>query len=110
MMKAQASELINQSRPLAVIVLFALVGAIIHLAASLSVGENKVAWSIDAQRQQIEELEKVRIEGINKQTASEIESIREWKANQRRQEEARQRAMPSMPDQSQYQRLEDLPE
>lgn len=109
-MKAQASELINQSRPLAAMVLFALVGAIIHLAASLSVGENKVAWSIDAQKQQIEELEKVRIEGINKQTAAEIESIREWKANQRRQEEARQRAMSPLHDQSQDPSMEDLPE
>lgn len=105
MIKAQAGELINQSRPIAAIVLFALAGAVIHLAASLSVGENKVAWSIDKQKQQIDELEKMRIEGINKQTAHEIEMIRELKSQQRQQEEARQRAM-----QNQYPSMEGLPE
>lgn len=107
MIKTQASELINQSRPITTLVLFALTGAVIHLAASLSIGENKVEWSIEKQKQQIEELEKMRVEGINKQAASEIERIREWKAHQRQREEARRRAMP---DQTEYPRMEDLPE
>lgn len=107
MTRSKVSDVISQSRPLAALVLFAMVGAVIHLAASLSTGENKVAWSIYKQKQQIEEMEKMRIDGINKQAAAEIEGIREWKARQRQRElESRQQ-----PFQDQTApRMEDLPE
>lgn len=109
MTRSKVSNLIGQSRPFAALVLFAAVGAVMHLAASLSTGEHKVAWSIDKQKQQIEELEKMRIEGINKRAAAEIDGIREWKAQQRRRELESRPQMQVIPEQTDP-RMEDLPE